>query len=272
MPPLPLPVIPKLTVFSAIDILAVAVLIYNFVLLLRGRRAMNVFGGLWVLLAVYFAAVWLRLELLRSVLAVLAPYTAIALIVIFQGDIRRVLARLGRSRLLGLGGQLERREVIDEIMLALDQLKEAKVGALIVMERDTGLRTFIESGVALDATVTHDLLCTIFQPKSPLHDGAAIIQGDRVAAAACFLPLATNPSLTNRFGTRHRAAIGVTEESDALAIVLSEETGQLSTALRGELDADASLDHVREMLTRYSAGRNPPVEPALAAELKRAQS
>jgi diadenylate cyclase len=268
----PLPVIPKLTIFSALDILAVAVLIYNFMLLLRGRRAMNVFGGLWVLLAVYFVAVWLRLELLRSVLATLAPYTAIALIVIFQDDIRRMLARLGRSRFLGLGGQLERREMIDEIMLALDQLKEAKVGALIVMERETGLRTFIESGVALDATVTHDLLCSIFQPKGPLHDGAVIIQGERIAAAACFLPLATNPALANRYGTRHRAALGVTEESDALAIVLSEETGQLSTALRGEMEHEVSLGALQEILTRYSAGRNPQEAPALEPELKRAQS
>jgi diadenylate cyclase len=209
---------------------------------------------------------------LRSVLATIAPYTAIALIVIFQADIRRVLERLGRSRFLGLGGQLERREVIDEIMLALDQLQGAKVGALIALERESGLRTFIESGVALDATVTHDLLCSIFQPKGPLHDGAVIIQGDRIAAAACFLPLATSPAISARFGTRHRAALGVTEESDALAVVLSEETNTFATAIRGELDAGLTLDQVRETLTRYASGRSAHSGPAPEPTFKRAAS
>ncbi|HXP84806.1 MAG TPA: diadenylate cyclase CdaA [Bryobacteraceae bacterium] len=272
MPQLSIPILPKLTLASALDILAVAVLIYNFILLLRGRRAMNVFGGLCVLLVVYFAALYLHLELLRTVLATMAPYSAIALIVIFQNDIRRVLARLGRAPVLGLGGQLERREMIDEIMLALDQMRETRTGALIVIERETGLRTFIESGVALDAAVSHDLLCSIFQTRSPLHDGAVIIQGDRMAAAACFLPLTTNPALSARFGTRHRAAIGVTEESGALAIVLSEETGQLSFALRGELNPNVSPEYVRETLTLYSAGRSPRSEPDVQPVLKRAQS
>jgi diadenylate cyclase len=272
MPQLSLPILPKLTLASAVDILVVAVLIYNFFLLLRGRRAINVFGGLWVLLTVYFVALYLHLELLRTVLATLAPYSAIALIVIFQSDIRRMLARLGRAPVLGLGGQLERREVIDEIMLALEQLRETRTGALIVIERETGLRTFIESGVALDAAVSHDLLCAIFQGKSPLHDGAAIIQGDRVAAAACFLPLTTNPSLSARFGTRHRAAIGVTEESGALAIVLSEENGQFSIAQRGELQTAVSGEYLRETLSLYSAGRSPRSAPEAEPVLKRAQS
>lgn len=267
-----LPVLPSLTPGSVIDILAVAVLIYNFILLLRGRRAMNVLGGICVLLGVYIVALWLHLELLRTVLATLAPYSAIALIVIFQADIRRMLARLGRTPVLGLGGQLERREMIDEIMLALEQLREARTGALIVIERESGLRTFIESGVALDAAVSHDLLCSVFQPRSPLHDGAVIIQGDRVAAAACFLPLTTNPALSARFGTRHRAAIGVTEESSALAIVLSEESGQLSLALRGELKGNVSPEFVREMLTLFSSGRSPRAESPVEPVLKRAQS
>jgi diadenylate cyclase len=272
MPPLSIPTLPRLTPLSVLDILAVAVLMYNFILLLRGRRAMSVFGGLCVLLVVYLAALYLHLELLRTVLATLAPYSAIALIVIFQGDIRRVLARLGRAPVLGLSGQLERREMIDEIMLALEQMREARTGALIVIERETGLRTFIESGVALDAAVSHDLLCSIFQVKSPLHDGAVIIQGDRMAAAACFLPLTTNPALTARFGTRHRAAIGITEESGALAIVLSEETAQLSLALRGDLNPNVSPEYVREALTLYSAGRSPRPEPEVQPVLKRAQS
>lgn len=272
MPQLFLPPLPRLTLTSAIDIVAVAVLIYNFILLLRGRRAMNVFGGLCVLLAVYFLALYAHLELLRTVLATLAPYSAIALIVIFQSDIRRVLARLGRAPALGLAGQLERREMIDEIMLALDQMRETRTGALIIIERESGLRTFIESGVALDAAVSHDLLCSIFQPKSPLHDGAVIIQGDRIAAAACFLPLTINPALSARFGTRHRAAIGVTEESGALAVVLSEETAKLSFSLRGELRPNVSPEFLRETLTLFSSGRSPRSEPDVQPVLKRAQS
>src|SRR5579863_6618811 len=241
--------IPHLTVTAVIDILAVAYLIYQFILIVRGRRAAHVLTGLWVLGVVYLVAVWARLELLRSVLAALAPYTAIALIVMFQSEIRRLLARIGRSRWLGLGGQLERREVVDEVILAIQQMSEEKTGALIVIERDIGLRTFIESGVALDGTVSRDLLCAIFHAGGPLHDGAVIIQGDRVAAAACFLPLTMNPVMLRRLGTRHRAAIGITEESDALAVVVSEETGQISIASRGDLESDVTLERVRERLT-----------------------
>jgi diadenylate cyclase len=181
----------------------------------------------------------------------------------FQSEIRRLLARIGRGRWLGLGGQLERRELADEILLAVRQMAEAKTGALIVMERDIGLRTFIESGVALDALVSRDLLLAIFAPRGALHDGAVIVQGDRITAAACFLPLTTNPVMLRRMGTRHRAAIGVTEESDALAIAVSEETGLISAALRGDLESDVSIDRLGELLTRHTSVRktSPAVEP-----------
>jgi diadenylate cyclase len=202
----------------------------------------------------YLVAVWAHLDLLRSVLAGLAPYTAFALIVMFQSEIRRLLSRIGRFRWLGLEGQLERREVADEILLAVQALIDGRTGALIVIERDIGLRTFVESGVALDAVVSRDLLCSIFERGGALHDGAAIIQGDRVAAAACFLPLTTNPVMLRRLGTRHRAAIGVTEESDALAIVVSEETGQIAVASRGDLEPDISMERLQERLTRHATG------------------
>jgi diadenylate cyclase len=258
MPEFLAPALPKLTPTAIVDILAVAALIYQFILIVRGRRAAHILTGLWILGLVYFIAVWTHLELLRTVLAGLAPYTAIALIVMFQSEIRRLLARLGRSRWLGLGGQLERREVADEIILALQQLVEEKAGALIVIERDIGLRTFTESGVALDAAVSRDLLCSIFHQGGALHDGAVIIQGDRIAAAACFLPLTTNPLLQRRLGTRHRAAIGVTEETDALALVISEENHHISIASRGDLESDVSLDRVRERLTRRTPGIRKP--------------
>jgi len=257
MLPFSLPVIPKLTFTSVLDILVVAMLIYQFLMIIRGRRAAYVLSGLWILTIAYLLAMYAHLELLRSVLAALAPYTAIALIVMFQSEIRRLLARIGRSRWLGLGGQLERREVVDEILLAVEQMAELKMGALIVVERDIGLRTFIESGVALNANVSRDLLCAIFHPGAALHDGAVILQGDHIAAAACFLPLTMNPVIMRKLGTRHRAAIGVTEETDCLAIVVSEENGRVSLGSRGELEPDVAIDRVRERLTIATSGRNP---------------
>ena len=210
-----------------------------------------------------------RLPLTCSLLATLAPYTAIALIVMFQSEIRRLLARIGRSRWLGLGGQLERREVVDEILLALEQMSELKMGALIVVEREIGLRTFVESGVALDASVSRDLLCSVFHQGGALHDGAVILQGDRVAAAACFLPLAMSP-VARHLGTRHRAAVGVTEETDALGIVVSEQSGQISLAWRGDIEPDVSLDRVRERLMRHVPGPTGGPDPAPEPEWKRA--
>jgi len=256
MPQISLPVIPKLTFTSVIDILAVAVLIYQLLVIIRGRRAAYVLSGLWVLTIVYLIAMYAHLELLRSVLYAMAPYTALALIVMFQSELRRLLARIGRSRWLGLGGQLERREVVDEILLAVEQMSEMKTGALIVVERDIGLRTFIESGVALNANVSRDLLCAIFYPGGALHDGAVILQGEHIAAAACFLPLTMTAGALRKLGTRHRAAIGVTEETDCLAIVVSEETGHISLGARGELEPDVSIDRVRERLTIATSGRN----------------
>lgn len=145
------------------------------------------------------------------------------------------------------------------------------MGALMVIERDIGLRTFIESGVALDARVSRDLLLSIFHTGGAMHDGAVIIQGDRVAAAACFLPLTTNPALSRQLGTRHRAAIGVTEETDALAIVVSEETGQISVAARGEIDSGISIETLQEWLTNNAAGRENGVSKAARPEWKRVQ-
>ncbi len=255
MPHISLPEMPKLTITAVIDILAVAFLIYQFVIILRGRRAVHIFAGIWILGVIYLVALLAHLELLRSVLAALAPYSAIALIVMFQSEIRRLLSRIGRSRWLGLGGQLERREMVDEIILALQQMAEVRSGALIVVEREIGLRTFVESGVPLDASISRDLLCAIFHQGGALHDGAVIVQGDRVAAAACFLPLTTNPVMQRRLGTRHRAAIGITEETDALALVVSEETGEIAIASRSDLEPNVTLDRVRERLTRHAARR-----------------
>lgn len=255
MPEFLLPISSKVTFKSLVDIAIAALLIYQFVMTIRGRRAAHILTGICALLALYVGAVAFQLELLRGMLSAVAPYFAIAVIVMFQSEIRRFLARLGGFRWLGLGGRLERREILDEIVLAAREMAESRTGALIVIEREIGLRTFVESGVRLDALVSRDLLIAVFQRGSALHDGAVIIQGDRVAAAACFLPLSTSPVMVRRLGTRHRAAIGVTEESDALAIAISEETGQVSVAVRGDLESDLSVERLRELLTRYTLGR-----------------
>jgi diadenylate cyclase len=241
----------RLTIPAIVDILVVAFLIYQLIMVVKGTRAAQVLAGVGVLLLVYLIAAWAGLELLRSVLAVVVPYSAIALIVIFQTEIRRTLARIGRRRWLGLGGSLQRRESIDDILLALSRLSQQKTGALIALERDTGLRTFIESGVALNAALSRDLLLSVFQPGGALHDGAVIVQGDRVAAAACFLPLSMNPLLARKLGTRHRAAIGITEEADCLALVVSEETGRISVAAFGEIESDVTLNRVAERTAQH---------------------
>jgi diadenylate cyclase len=256
--------IPKLTPLAVVDILAVAFLIYQSIMIVRGRRAAHILTGIFILVMLYLISVWADLELLRSILAALAPYTAFGLIVMFQSELRRMLARIGRSQFLGLGSRLERREVIDEVLLALGEMSQRRVGALIIIERDIGLRTFIESGVQLDALVSRDLLCSIFERGGALHDGAVIIQGDRIAAAACFLPLATNPVRVGGLGTRHRAAIGITEEADCISLAVSEETGRVSIASFGEIELGASLRRVEERLAQ-SKDAKPGQSPAPAA-------
>jgi diadenylate cyclase len=184
-------------------------------------------------------------------LATVAPYAPFALIVLFQSEIRRLLARLGGRRWITLGGRLEKREFIEELVLTFTQLSQQKTGALVVIERDIGLRSFIESGVLLEAFLSRDLLLTIFYPGSALHDGAVVVQGERIAAAACFLPLTVRPAIARDLGTRHRAAIGVTEETDCLSLVVSEETGRISVAAFGEIEMDITPERLEERITDH---------------------
>ena len=260
------PDLSRVSVTSVIDVLLVAFLIYQFLLMIRGRRAAPILTGLGVLTVVYIIALYARLELLRTLLAGLAPYTAFAMIVMFQSEIRRVLARIGRSHIFAVGGSLQRREVKQEVVLAVQQMAQRQVGALIVLERDVGLRTFVESGITLDALVSRDLLCAIFEPGGALHDGAVIIQRDKVAAAACFLPLTMNPALQSELGTRHRAAIGITEEADCLSIIVSEETGRVSVAAFGEIETDIGVDRLEERMNSHERRREPRRAAEQAAE------
>jgi diadenylate cyclase len=240
--------IPRLTITAAIDILAVAVIIYQLLQIVRGTRAAHILVGILTVFVAYQIALRTGLEALRTLLASLAPYTAIAIIVLFQSEIRRTLARLGRKRLFG---GYARPESTDEILLALSALSRDRVGGLIVIERDIGLRTFIESGVRLDSQISRDLLLSIFLPGTALHDGAVIVQKDRIAAAACFLPLSVSPAVASTMGTRHRAGIGITEETDCLALIVSEETGKISVASFGEMESDVTVERVDERISLH---------------------
>jgi diadenylate cyclase len=249
--------LPTLTLTGVIDILVVAVLVYEALMVVRGTRAGHIVVGILTMVVIYAIAVWSGLEALRSLLSFIVPYLGIAIIVLFQSEIRRTLARIGRKHWLGFGQRFRAPEATNEIMLAVEQFAAEKTGALIVLERDIGLRTFVESGVSLDSRVSRDLLISIFHPGLPLHDGAVIVQKERIAAAACFLPLTTNPQLSRKLGTRHRAAIGITEETDCLSLVVSEETGRISVASFGELTQGLSAADVLERVNRHFGVQRP---------------
>ncbi len=188
-----------------------------------------------------------NLTTLNWLISTLLPYTVFALIVVFAAEIRQALTRLGRKLTLSYSAGSEE-DAYDDIVLAANLFCQNQTGALMVIEREIGLRTYIESGVPLDAQLSYDLLATIFRPSAPLHDGAVIIQKDRIAAAACFLPLSMNPVLSTQLGTRHRAGIGVTEETDAIAVIVSEETGSISLAVSGKIERDLSVEQLRNRL------------------------
>src|SRR5260370_36418153 len=226
MPPPPrfVPSLPNRGLTGIIDILVVAFVVYQALMVVRGTRAGHILIGILTMVSIYAIALWAGLEALRSLLSFIVPYLGLAIIVLFQSEIRRTLARIGRKNWFGLRKGFRAPESTSEILLAVEQFAQNKTGALIVMERDIGLRTFVESGVRLEAYISRDLLLTIFETGLPLHDGAVILQKERVAAAACFLPLTTNPVLSRTLRTRHRAAIGITEESDCLSLLVSEVT------------------------------------------------
>jgi diadenylate cyclase len=247
--------LPNLGLAGIVDILVVAFLVYQALMVVRGTRAGHILLGIVIMLGLYGLAVWAGLEALRSLLSFIVPYIGLAIIVLFQTEIRRTLARLGRKRWLGVGFRAP--ESVSEILLALEQLSQQKTGALIVLERDIGLRTFIESGVRLESRISRDLLLSIFHPGLPLHDGAVIVQKDRISAAACFLPLTTNPAVSLKLGTRHRAAIGITEETDCLSLVVSEETGRISVGSFGELIQGVSLPDLAERIDRHFGVQRP---------------
>jgi len=241
--------IPQFSMISVIDILVVAFLIYEFLKLIKGTRAIPMLAAVVLIVGAFWIA---HIEQLRTVdwlITTLFPYAVFALIVVFGAEIRHALARLGRRLSARRGGVFSGADSYEDIVLAADHFSKTATGALIIIEREIGLRTFIESGVPLDANLSYDLLITIFRPSAPLHDGAVIVQKGRIAAAACFLPLSMNPVLSTQYGTRHRAAIGITEETDAISVVVSEETGSISLAVGGAIERDITVEYLRERLS-----------------------
>jgi diadenylate cyclase len=252
-----LPSLPGFGLTAAIDIVVVAFLIYQALMVVRGTRAGHILIGILIMVTLYGLASWAGLQALRALLAFIVPYLGLAIIVLFQSEIRRTLARLGRKRWLQWGAGYWKPESVNEILMAVEELAAHRTGALIVLERDIGLRTFIESGVLLESRISRDLLLSIFQVGLPLHDGAVIVQKDRLAAAACFLPLTTSPALSRKLGTRHRAAIGITEETDCLSIIVSEETGRISMASFGDIAQGLSPNELLERINRHFEVKRP---------------
>ncbi len=258
---------PSIGWWDLVDILVVSFLLYEVLKLIRGTRAVQMALGGGVLVALYYGSRWEHLETVNWLIRNLFGYLVIGVIVLFQSDIRRALAHLGRAPFFRYFAKAESaEESIEELIVAATMLATQRIGAIIALERQIGLRNYIEGGIPLDAELTYDLLVSIFQHASPLHDGAVIVQDDRIAAAACFLPLTVNPKLSKELGSRHRAAIGLTEENDAIAIVVSEETGRISVVVDGQiergLDADDLKERLRELVLRRraSARRRPEAQ------------
>ncbi|MCW5961972.1 MAG: diadenylate cyclase CdaA [Pyrinomonadaceae bacterium] len=246
--------LPTLTTFrSALDIALVFIIVYVVLKLLRGTRAVPTVVGMVLLALLYWLSVAQELATLEFVLQSAAFYIGVAIIVLFQSEIRQALIYFGnrlqfpvfRRNGSGLG-----ETIYDEIVLAATTLASSKTGALIVIERAVGLRNFIDAGVQLDARVSYDLIVTLFNPSTPLHDGAVIIRNERIAAASCFLPLTKNPSISRELGTRHRAGIGITEGSDAISVVVSEETGLITFVENGNVRRNVDPNKLRDLLLK----------------------
>jgi diadenylate cyclase len=249
----------KFNLSSVIDILIVSFLMYRLMLLIKGTRAVQLLKGLAVLLIITAFASLFNLYTINWLLGKAMTALVVALPVVFQPELRRALEKLGRGRFLKhttlATGETDQSKVITEIIRAVTLLSKNKIGGLIIIERETGLEEHIDTGVKVDGLVTAEFLVNIFVPKTPLHDGAVIIRGDRVAAAACFLPLSENPQLSSELGTRHRAGIGITEHSDAVAVIVSEETGYVSLAVEGVLSRYLDEAELSKRLTELLYNR-----------------
>jgi diadenylate cyclase len=264
---------PPISWWDIADIAVVSLIIYELLMLIRGTRAVQMALGGAVVVGLFYLSGLSHLETVNFLIRNFVGYVVFAIIVLFQADIRRALAHLGRApffRYFATDESAE--ESIEELIVAAGLLSAKRIGAIVAIERQVGLRNYIEGGIPLDGVLTYDLLVSIFQPSSPLHDGAVIVQNDRIASAACFLPLTVNPRLSKELGSRHRAAIGLTEENDSIAIVVSEETGIISVVVDGRVergfDPDALRARLQALLIRNASStrRKAPV-PEMAGRV-----
>jgi diadenylate cyclase len=231
-----------------LDIIIVSFLFYRLFLLIRGTRAAQMFIGLFFLIVISFVARWLNMNALNWILSSLKTVWVVAFVILFQPELRRALSLLGQNRIIGYFLKVEESSTVSEIVKACHQLTQSGLGAIIVLEKDVGLRNYIETGTSVDARVSAELLVTIFTTPSPLHDGAVIIEKNRIVAAGCILPLSQNPRLAKSLGTRHRAGLGLSEETDAVVIIASEETRTISLAVGGKLKRKLDINTLRNDL------------------------
>ncbi|PQP86780.1 diadenylate cyclase CdaA [Paenibacillus sp. AR247] len=230
----------KESIKDIIDIAIVTYIIYQVILLVRGTRAVQLLKGILFLVIIWALSTWFDLYTLKWLMNQIFNFGILAIFIIFQPELRRALEQLGRGKLFGRSSAEDEQlnKLISEVIKAVNYLARRKIGALIVFERETGLNEYTESGIPMQSMVSSQLLINIFIPNTPLHDGAVIIQNQQIAAAACYLPLSENPFISKELGTRHRAAIGISEVGDAVSIVVSEETGQISLAINGQVVRD----------------------------------
>jgi diadenylate cyclase len=248
---------------DAVDILVVAVVLYRVFVMFKETRAVQMILGLGGLMAASFVARRLELYSTSWLLENFWSFWVLALIVLFQPELRRALAQLGQSRLfqgMGMAARDQQGHLLDDVVKAADALAAKRIGALVVLERSTGLRNYAELGVPLDALVSADLLVSLFLPYSPLHDGAVFVRGRRAVAAGCFLPLSRNTQLGRAMGTRHRAALGLAEETDAVVLVVSEETGRISLAVGGHMETPLDRELLRRRLVELFSRVESPAE------------
>jgi diadenylate cyclase len=233
--------IPEITIYDIVDIIIVSYVVYKLILLVRGTRAVQLLKGIFVVVVTWALSIWFNLNTLKWMMNQMFTFGVLAIIIIFQPELRRALEQLGRGTLFTRASAEEDQDFskrIGEVIKSINHLSRRKIGALIVFERETGLNDYIESGIQIGSQISSELIINIFTPNTPLHDGAVIIRKNQLMAAGCYLPLSENPFISKELGTRHRAAIGMSEVSDAISVVVSEETGQVSLAINGQVVRD----------------------------------
>ncbi len=243
--------ITNVTFIDILDIILVAFLFYYFFLVVRGTRALQMLVGVLVIVVAHLLSGWLGLQTLNRLLYYILYIIPFAIVILFQSTIRKILASIGRNPFKIFLTPTSHRDVIHEVVLAALTLSSEMTGALIVLEKEMGLATYVDTGIKLDAVVSYDLIINVFAADTPLHDGALIIRDNRASSAGSFLPLSHNPALSQKYGTRHRAAIGITEETDAIAVIVSEERGTISLAVDGRIEEDIGAKKLQTCLSDH---------------------